>query len=422
MRLFHLCPPFSIFAKSRSNHKMLNPDFAIFHDNAFAAARRLLAGLAPPEPLGEISLAIGEPQLPPPDFVRDILSDHSWRWQSYPKANGTPAFREAVLGYIKRRFGAPAAARLDPDRHILPVPGTREPLHMLGWLKRGTKQNPAALVTNPYYHAWRTGGLASGGEIIFLNALEETGYLPDLGQLDDNVLARAVIVYLCAPTNPQGSLASRDWLEQALQLARAHDFLLVMDECYIDIWRGEQPLGLLKVAAELDRPGEEPLANLVVINSLSKRSNAAGLRAGFICGDARIIEAYQLLAANGLALVPEPLLAAATALYADDAHNQAVRKHYDRSFALAAAALGCDSPKGGFFLWLKVGDDQAFVRDLYVQTGVRVLPGSFMGAHYGGVNPAAGYVRVALVSEHGQIAAALDRLAPFWQQTRDRLG
>ena len=401
---------------------MLNPDFAIFQDNMFIAARRLMADLTPPEELGEMLLTIGEPQMPPPEFVQEIMADRRTSWQFYPKPDGSAQFRQAVHDYIGRRFGRPASARLDPDRHILPVPGTREPLHMLGWLKKATKPHPVALVTNPFYPAWRTGALASGGEIIYLNAAAENGFLPDLAAVPDDLLARTVIVYLCAPSNPQGTLASRAWLTKAVQLAREHDFLLVMDECYIDIWREEKPLGLLEVAAGIDGPDAEPLANLVVVNSLSKRSNAAGLRGGFLCGDARIIEAYRLLAANGLALVPDGLLSVAAALYSDDRHNADIRAHYDKSFALASRALNIVPPKGGFFLWLPVGDDKAFARDLYQQTGLRVMPGSCMGVVSDGINPAAGFVRAALVADHPQIAAALDRLAPFWQRFQEQTG
>ena len=393
---------------------MINPEFEIFKDNMFVQARTLIADLAPAPDMELFDLTVGEPQMPPPDWLSDVLADKSHRWQAYPKAVASQQFLDDVHVYLASRFTS-IADKFTLSDHIVPVPGTREPLHLLGHCVRGAKPSAAALVTNPFYHAWRAGALASGGEILFLNAGAETGFLPDLGALDEAVLKRTTIMYLCSPSNPHGVIATYEYLAEAILLARRYDFLLVMDECYSDIWRNNKPVSALEVAAQLPHQGDI-FSHLIIVNSLSKRSNAAGVRAGFLCGDKRVISAYKLLVANGGALVPTPLLEAAGALYRDQEHNKIICAHYETSFALSDKALSCGIPDGGFFLWLETpasyhADDKQYVRDLYAQAGIKAVPGSLMGVTVGGVNPAAGYVRFALVHEHAIIERVMTRLA-----------
>jgi len=393
---------------------MINPEFEIFKDNMFVQARALITGLVPEPDMELFDLTVGEPQMPPPDWLSDALADKTHRWQAYPKAFASQQFLDDVHVYLASRFTG-VADRFTLSDHIVPVPGTREPLHLLGHCVRGAKQSAAALVTNPFYHAWRAGALASGGEILFLNAGADTGFLPELGALDDAVLKNTTIMYLCSPSNPHGVIASAEYLAEAISLARRYDFLLVMDECYSDIWRNNKPISALEVAAQLPHQ-DDIFSHLIIVNSLSKRSNAAGVRAGFLCGDKRIIAAYKLLVSNGGALVPTPLLAAAGALYRDQEHNKIICAHYKTSYALADKALSCGVPDGGFFLWLETpssycGDDKQYVRDLYVQAGIKAIPGSLMAVTVNGINPAAGYVRLALVHEHEIIKHAMIRLA-----------
>lgn len=393
----------------------LNPEYRLFDGNMFAQMRALLADQVPPEGRAVLDLSIGEPQIAGGGLLTDSLAAHNDSWQFYPKAAGHPRFTTAVDNYISRRWPA-AAGLVDLDRQMLPVPGTREPLAFLGGLVKGTKPDAAALIANPYYHAWRAGALASAAEIRYLNAFAEDGFVPDLAAQPDDVLARTALVYLCSPTNPQGGVMSLDDIKSAIRLARKHDFLLVMDECYCDIWRVAPPAGALEAAAAIhEEEGagsqSDPLRNMVVLNSLSKRSSAAGLRAGFIIGDAMAIALYAKLVANSGSLVPTPLLMVAADLYDDDDHVAAIRAHYDHSFALAARYLDVTPPQGGFFLWLPVADDRDFVRRLMREQAVRAMPGSFMAETSGGVNPGAGYVRLALVHDHEQTEESLARVA-----------
>ena len=394
----------------------LNPAHAIFDGNMFVQLRSILEPIAPHPSLPMLDMSIGEPQMPPCQLLLDSIAKHNSAWQFYPKATGNARFIGAVQNYIDRRW--PVASQLADDAQIIPVPGTREPLHLLGHLVAGTKPNAVALVTNPFYHAWRAGALASGGEIQFLNSGANHNFLPDLTAIDADILARTTLLYLCSPTNPHGSIMDLDYLKMALFLARQHDFLVVMDECYSDIWRHQPPPGMIEAAAALaaDGPGLDPLRNLVVLNSLSKRSGAAGLRAGFMVGDHNVIGQYLKLIGNGGSLVPTPLLEVAADLYDDDDHVAAIRSYYNANFDKAAAHLRITPPEGGFFLWLKVDDDIDFVQRLMAEQAVRALPGSFMAVATEAGNPGSGYVRLALVHDADRTDTAIRRIADMYQR------
>ena len=394
----------------------LNPAHAIFDGNMFMQLRSILEPIAPHPSLPMLDMSIGEPQMPPCQLLLDSVAQHNSAWQFYPKATGNARFIGSVQSYIDRRW--PVASQLADDAQIIPVPGTREPLHLLGHLVAGTKPNAVALVTNPFYHAWRAGALASGGEIQFLNSGANHNFLPDLTAIDADILARTTLLYLCSPTNPHGSIMDLDYLKMALSLARQHDFLVVMDECYSDIWRHQPPSGMIEAAAALaaDGPGLDPLRNLVVLNSLSKRSGAAGLRAGFMVGDHNVIGQYLKLVGNGGSLVPTPLLEVAADLYDDDDHVAAIRSYYNANFDIAAAHLRITPPEGGFFLWLKVDDDIDFVQRLMAEQAVRALPGSFMAVATEAGNPGSGYVRLALVHDADRTDTAIRRIADIYQR------
>ena len=394
----------------------LNPAHAIFDGNMFVQLRSILEPIASHPSLPMLDMSIGEPQMPPCQLFLDSVAKHNSAWQFYPKATGNARFIGAVQNYIDRRW--PVASQLADDAQIIPVPGTREPLHLLGHLVAGTKANAVALVTNPFYHAWRAGALASGGEIQFLNSGANHNFLPDLTAIGADILTRTTLLYLCSPTNPHGSIMDLDYLKMALLLARQHDFLVVMDECYSDIWRHQPPPGMIEAAAALvaDGPGLDPLRNLVVLNSLSKRSGAAGLRAGFMVGDHNVIGQYLKLVGNGGSLVPTPLLEVAADLYDDDDHVSAIRSYYNVNFDIAATHLRITPPEGGFFLWLKVDDDIDFVQRLMAEQAVRALPGSFMAVATEAGNPGSGYVRLALVHDADRTDTAIRRIADMYQR------
>ena len=226
-------------------------------------------------------------------------------------------------------------------------------------------------------------------------------------------------MYICSPTNPHGSVASIEYLKKALILARQHNFILAIDECYTDIYRlnKPRPVGGLEAAASIGKG----LDNLIIFNSLSKRSNACGMRAGFIAGDEKIIENYKLLVSNGAAPVPIPIQKVAGALYEDDDHHIEACLHYDKNFEIVEKYLkpfykDFEIPQGGFFLWLKVGDDKRATKVLWEKFSLRVMPGSFMAKDFNGLNPGEGFLRISIVEREEVIKETMRRICLFLKQ------
>ena len=373
----------------------------------FRRLARLLAELPPADGVEPLDLGIGEPQHPVPPMVAETIARNAHLWNKYPPPTGTPSFRATVTGWLTRRYGLPDDA-LDPDRHVLPVAGTKEAIYLLGQLAvdRSGKDRPAILMPSPFYAVYYGAAVMNGAEPVLLPSGPESGFLPDLDRIAPADLDRAVAFYLCSPANPQGAVADAGYLARALELARRHDFLLVLDECYAELWDRAPPTGGLDVA--VNRTGA--LDHLLVLHSLSKRSNAAGLRSGFVAGDPAWIAAFTKLRAYSAAVQPMPLMAAAEALWQDEAHVEANRELYRRKFDLAeqklAGRFGFHRPAGGFFLWLDVGDGVAATRALWRQGALKVLPGAYLD----GPEPiSAPFVRLALVHDLATVGRALDR-------------
>lgn len=389
----------------------LNEALERLADYPFARLATLLSAATPPAGVPPLAMSVGEPQHAPPAFLAEILAAHAGSWNRYPPVGGTPEFREACAAWLQRRFSLPAGM-VDPA-HILPVSGTREALFLVAELvvdhqRPGANQVPAVALPDPFYAPYEGAAVMAGAEPVFLPAGPATGFLPDLDALaaDAALLARLRLLYLCTPTNPQGAVASRDYLDRAIGLARTHGFVLVADECYAEIYDREPPVGVLEVAAARDG---RSLDNILVFHSLSKRSNAAGLRSGFVAGDPGLIAAFSRLRSHSAAGMPLPIQAASAALWADDAHVAANRDLYRAKFDAAEAALagrfGFRRPEGGFFLWLDVGDGEAAARRLWAEAGIRTLPGAYITRL---PQPEIGrrWLRVALVHDTETVARA----------------
>ena len=382
----------------------------------FTQLRRLLNGIEPGH-AKPIELTIGEPREAMPDFIAAKLNEAAALYGKYPPIRGSDELRGAIAGWLSRRYTI--AGGVDPAREILALNGSREGLFFACLPAVGrkvVKGQPAILMCNPYYSAYVAGALGVGAEAVHLNATEATGFLPDLDEIagDAALMARTCALFLNSPANPQGTVASRDYILKALALARAHDFMLFLDECYSEIYSGTAPVGGLEVAATTP----ERFKNLVVFNSLSKRSNLPGLRSGFCAGDAAFLETYAEIRNMCAPTVPGPVQHASAAAWADEAHVEAARAAYRKKFAIADEVLGSrfgySRPAGGFCLWLDMsqfggGSDAAVT--LWKRSGVKVIPGAFL-AQTGrdGTNPGAKYVRVALVQDPATIREALERM------------
>ncbi len=387
---------------------MLNPRLDRLTDYPFQRLADLLGGPATPD---SIVMSIGEPQHPPPAMVAAILAEQAAAWGKYPPAAGTADFRAAAGQWLRRRFRLPAGL-VDSDTAILPVAGTREALYLIAQVTCGDSGRPVVLLPNPFYQVYAGAAVMAGAEPVFVPGADGPLSQPDFAALPAELLQRTALAYLCSPANPQGAVADAALLARTVAAARRHGFLLAVDECYSEIWDTEEPPGALTACAGLGGG----LAGVVVFHSLSKRSSVPGLRSGFVAGDPAVIAAFARLRSYGGAATPLPILAAAAALWRDEAHVDQSRRLYRAKFDLAEGLLGgrfgFRRPPGGFFLWLDVGDGEAAALALWRQAGIRVLPGAYLArADADGVNPGRRFIRVALVHDLATTERALTRLA-----------
>lgn len=381
-------------------------------DYPFDRLRTLLGSVEPPSSIETISLSLGEPQHAPPAFLAQVVAEEAEGWAKYPSMKGTSLARNAIAGWLIRRYGLPEHM-LDPSTMLVPVCGSREALFMMALAavpenKTGTK--PVVLMPNPFYQVYLGAAVMAGAEPILVPADRDSGFLPDFASLPDDVLARTVLAYYCSPANPQGAVAPMETMKRLVTLAREYNFLLVSDECYSELYYGAPPTGAAEACALIDGT----LKNVAVMNSLSKRSSAPGLRSGFVAGDPDLIRAFSRLRDYGGAAPPLPLLAAAAALWSDESHVVENRARYAAKYAIADSLLGGRyqyyRPEGGFYLWLYVGNGEQAAQKLWSKAGLRVIPGEYLAQEIEGHNPGAGYIRLALVHDEATTRKALTRL------------
>lgn len=437
---------------------MLNDRLARLPGYPFNRLRRLLQDVTPPAGVAPVLMSIGEPQHPPPPIVAEILAARVADWGKYPPLRGTPEFRRAVADWLTRRYRLPHGF-IEAERNLLPVAGTREAIFMFAQVAVGQHpvgprayghnpstsrfesrdSKPLVVVPNPLYHVYAGAGIMAGAEPLFLPATRETGFLPDYTRVPDEAWRRTALVYLCSPANPQGAQASLDQLKALIARAIEHDFVVAVDECYSEIYdaadsagaardaptllRG-RPAGALEACAAFGADASRALDHVVVFNSLSKRSNCAGLRSGFVAGGAGLIEKFARLREFASCAMPLPIVHAATELWRDEAHVTANRARYrakfdiaDRAFAGFTGAARPNRgetlyyrPPAGFFLWLEVGDGEAACRKLWQAASIRTLPGAYLCPEWD-TAPGARYLRVALVQDEAMLGPALTRLA-----------
>jgi aspartate/methionine/tyrosine aminotransferase len=383
----------------------------------FTRINRLLSGIAPGH-AKVIEMTAGDPKEVMPGFVPDKLVEAKHLLATYPKIRGSDDLRGAIAAWLGRRYGI--AGNVDPSREIHPLNGSREGLFFAALPAVGRKRlsgRPLMLLPNPFYQAYLGATLGTNCEPYYLNATAETGHLPDLDALErePDVLARVAAFYLCSPANPQGAVAPAAYLGKALALARQYDFMLFLDECYSEIWGGQDaPTGGLEVAAATP----ERYKNLIVFNSLSKRSNLPGMRSGFAAGDGDFLETLAEIRNLTAPQMPGVVQHASAAVWSEEQHVSGIRRAYRLKFdicdQLLAGRFGYRRPAGGFFLWLDMkhlGGAEEATLTLWKRCGVKVTPGVYL-AHVDrhGINPGRDYIRVALVHNAETIREALERI------------
>ncbi len=376
-----------------------------FETYPFEKLNNLLDPIEPNSALTPLSLTIGEPQFATPQFILDALNTHAPLLNKYPKTAGEAVLREAMLAYNEARFGL----TLD-NTQIIPTFGTREVLFNFPQFLLHDIDDPVMVFPNPFYQIYEGAAKASRAEVVYLNLNEANDFQPIA---DEKVLERADFVILNSPNNPTSSVMHMDALKKWVALALEHDFVLLNDECYSDLYLNEPLPSLLNASIEA---GNREFKNILVINSISKRSSAPGLRSGFIAGDAQILKAYMTYRTYVGCASPLPLQEAAAVAWADQKHVEGFREKYRKNFEIAKEVLGVEAPEATFYIWLKVEDEIDYTVKLYERYNLKVIPGSFLGREGEGK----GYVRLALVYEADRTREALERIAALNEELKNK--
>ncbi len=380
----------------------MNPDLQRLQPYPFQKLAALFEGCQPPGDKTPIRLSIGEPKHPTPVLIHDAVRDHLAELASYPLTSGMAELREAIADWLTNRFDLPVGD-LDPARHVLPVNGTREALFAFAQCVIDRQAAaPAVLMPNPFYQIYEGAALLAGAEPVYLNCHADNGFIPDFDAVTPQQWERCQLLYLCSPGNPTGAVIDTATLQRLIELAQRHDFIIASDECYSEIYFDEAspPAGLLGAAAAM---GNDDFRRCVVFHSLSKRSNAPGLRSGFVAGDGEVLRQFLLYRTyHGCAMSPVAQQASIAA-WRDEAHVRDNRDRYREKFAAFRdqldGALPLTLPDAGFYFWARTPvDDTLFARRLYEREHVTVLPGSYLSRETSEGNPGSGYVRMALVA------------------------
>jgi len=395
----------------------MTPNFKHLHPYPFEKLAQLKQGITPPANKPHIALSMGEPTHATPHLIQEALLTHLHGLANYPTTKGIPELRQAIAGWISRRFQIPAEG-INPETQVLPVNGTREALFSFAqYLIDPTDTKPVVIMPNPFYQIYEGAALLAGAEPYYLNTLEDSGYLPDFDAVPDEIWQRCQLIYICSPGNPTGSVMDQASHEKLLKLAEKHDFVIASDECYTEIYDDENnpPPGLLQTAYNM---GNTAFKRCVIFHSLSKRSNAPGLRSGFVAGDAEILNYYfQYRTYHGCAM-PLPTQHASIQAWQDERHVIENRRLYREKFAAFIEILGdvCTviKPPASFYVWLKTPiADTEFAKQLFAQQNITVLPGSFLSRDCDGINPGLNHVRIALVAPLDECVETAQRIKNF---------
>jgi N-succinyldiaminopimelate aminotransferase len=395
----------------------MNPLLQRLHPYPFERLRELSRGIVPNPALKPINLGIGEPRHPAPSLIHEALNGAMAGLSVYPPTKGEPALREAIAGWLGRRYGL----TVDTNTQVLPVNGSREALFAFAQVAIDpTRPGATVVCPNPFYQIYEGAALLAGAQTAFAPSDPARNFAADWGAIDEATWARTQLLFVCSPGNPAGAVMPLAEWERLFELSDRHGFVIASDECYSEIYfRDEPPLGGLEAAARL---GRSDFRNLVAFTSLSKRSNVPGLRAGFVAGDARWMQAFLLYRTyHGSAMSPL-VQTASIAAWNDEAHVVANRDLYRRKFAqvtpVLSPVLDVALPDAGFYLWAGVPsqDDLAFALGLLAQYNVTVLPGSLLARSGPGGNPGAGRIRLALVAGVEECLEAAERIVAYTRE------
>ena len=401
----------------------MNPLLAKLQPYPFERLRKLFEGVVPNPAFKPISLGIGEPKHPTPQFIKDALTAGLGALSAYPATAGDLKLRTAFTDWLESRYGV----TLDPATQALPVNGTREALFSLTQAVVDSTRSPAPIVIspNPFYQIYEGSALLAGAETWYAPSDPARNFAVDWDSVPVDIWARTQLVFACSPGNPTGAVMPLDEWKKLFALSDRYGFVIASDECYSEIYfRDEPPLGGLEAAAKL---GRADFKNLIAMTSLSKRSNVPGMRSGFVAGDVDIIKSFLLYRTYHGSAMSGAVGAASIAAWGDETHVVDNRALYRSKFAtvtpMLESVLDVRLPDAAFYLWAGLpadwnGDDEGFARTLYGQYNVTVLPGSYLARDSQGINPGRGRIRMALVADTAECVEAAGRIVQFVQKGR----
>ena len=399
----------------------MNSGLKNLHAYPFERLTKLLGDATVNPDKSAISLAIGEPKHPTPEFILDALKSNLDDVAVYPTTYGTIEIREAIAKWLCQRFNLPRTS-LSSEKNILPVNGSREALFAIAQtLINKDYDIPIIVLPNPFYQIYEGAALLAGAEPYYLNCIEDNNFIPDLSSVPENIWKRCQLIYLCSPGNPTGAVIDSNSVKELMSLAEKYDFVIVSDECYSEIYQDETdpPIGLLEYANQFDN---SEFKRCLVFHSLSKRSNVPGLRSGFVAGDSMLIENFLKYRTYHGSAMPLHTQKASIAAWGDESHVKQNRAKYREKFILVCEilkpVLEVTPPAASFYLWPELPcSDSDFARKLYTSENVKVLPGSYLSRHIGGINPGRNRVRIALVAEVKECTEAANRIKRFLQNS-----
>ena len=390
----------------------MNSDLNQLHPYPFEKIRSLLKGVTPANQPA-VSLAIGEPKHPTPELIHQAVIEHLNGLASYPATKGEANLRQAISAWLTQRFQLPAGS-VDPEQQVLPVTGTREALFALAQAIIDCNVKPAVISPNPFYQIYEGAAFLAGAEPVYLNCTEEHSFIPDFDAVPAELWQRCQLLYICTPGNPTGAVMSIAQLQKLINLAQQYNFVIASDECYSELYFDEDhpPVGLLQAAAQM---GNSSYKHCVVFHSLSKRSNAPGMRSGFIAGDAEILAKFLLYRTYHGCAMPPPFQAASVVAWQDETHVRANRDQYRAKFEavleILSPVMAVKKPDAGFYLWPSTPmDDQAFTKELVARANVHIVPGSYLSRETAAGNPGRNRVRMALVATQAECIEAAQRI------------
>ncbi|MFW2454950.1 succinyldiaminopimelate transaminase [Methyloversatilis discipulorum] len=393
----------------------VTPHLSLLQPYPFERLKELTAGVTGPADLPLVRLSIGEPQHATPQLIKDALTGALDGLAVYPTTAGIDALRECIAAWLQRRYGLPA---VNAATQVLPVNGSREALFSFAQcVIDASRPDAKVLAPNPFYQIYEGAALLAGARIAFYNQLPDDRFACNFDRIPEADWAGVQLVYVCSPANPCGKVMTLDEWRTLFELADRHGFVIASDECYSEIYFDEAapPLGGLQAAQALGRSAFE---RLVVFSSLSKRSNVPGLRSGFVAGDARLLKRFLLYRTYHGSAMGLAVQRASIAAWQDEAHVRDNRDQYRAKFdavqPLIASVMDSPLPDASFYLWARTPiDDAEFARRLLAEYNVAVLPGSYLARNAHGINPGAGFVRIALVAPAGECIEAAERIVQF---------